>query len=211
MPESVEYRWLLFKKSTKSAYFSDYYNFDNKDLLCWGLYCFPPFTIFPSYSFNQSDPTSAVSALRTWAEDVAIPMRVAMPRDLWEEQVRVAAYFIWEAEGRPDGRATEHWCEAAGQLAELLETDYVFAKFHLPEEADGGDEMGSHGDDPEPQLGPPVHGGTGGGQEPREEFDETGLADRTTFVNRIARFFEAVLPGHSPGRLVRAVPKETTA
>ena len=30
----------------------------------------------------------------------------------WEETIREAAYRIWEREGRPEGRAVEHWREA---------------------------------------------------------------------------------------------------
>jgi hypothetical protein len=29
-----------------------------------------------------------------------------------EHAVREAAYFIWEREGRPEGRAQDHWVEA---------------------------------------------------------------------------------------------------
>jgi hypothetical protein len=31
--------------------------------------------------------------------------------------IREAAYFIWENEGRPDGRAEEHWTRAATDIA----------------------------------------------------------------------------------------------
>jgi Protein of unknown function (DUF2934) len=27
----------------------------------------------------------------------------------WDQAVRVRAYFIWEREGRPEGRADDHW------------------------------------------------------------------------------------------------------
>jgi hypothetical protein len=27
----------------------------------------------------------------------------------WEKAVRERAYFIWESEGRPEGRADDHW------------------------------------------------------------------------------------------------------
>jgi hypothetical protein len=30
----------------------------------------------------------------------------------WREAVRIRAYQIWEAEGRPEGRALEHWALA---------------------------------------------------------------------------------------------------
>ncbi len=31
----------------------------------------------------------------------------------WEAAVRERAYFIWEASGRPEGRAIDHWTRAA--------------------------------------------------------------------------------------------------
>ena len=33
-------------------------------------------------------------------------------RKFWEGTVRTRAYLIWEAEGRPDGRALDHWLHA---------------------------------------------------------------------------------------------------
>jgi hypothetical protein len=29
-----------------------------------------------------------------------------------ETAIREVAYFIWEREGRPEGRAQDHWCRA---------------------------------------------------------------------------------------------------
>jgi len=29
-----------------------------------------------------------------------------------ESAIREVAYFIWEREGRPEGRAQDHWCRA---------------------------------------------------------------------------------------------------
>ena len=37
-----------------------------------------------------------------------------------DEDVREAAYFIWEREGRPEGRALDHWARA---LTEVRGTD----------------------------------------------------------------------------------------
>jgi hypothetical protein len=34
-----------------------------------------------------------------------------------EQAVREAAYFIWEREGRPDGRAQQHWHQAVVEIA----------------------------------------------------------------------------------------------
>jgi len=39
-----------------------------------------------------------------------------------EEQIRHRAYEIWELEGRPDGRALEHWTRALNECAEMLST-----------------------------------------------------------------------------------------
>jgi len=33
-----------------------------------------------------------------------------------DELVRTRSYFIWETEGRPDGRHLEHWLQAAKEL-----------------------------------------------------------------------------------------------
>ncbi|PZU91448.1 MAG: hypothetical protein DI527_12150 [Chelatococcus sp.] len=38
-----------------------------------------------------------------------------------EQIVRDAAYAIWEAEGRPEGREAEHWRIAEAQVAALIE------------------------------------------------------------------------------------------
>jgi hypothetical protein len=38
--------------------------------------------------------------------------------DRYEEKgVREAAYFIWEQEGRPDGRAKAHWVRAVSETS----------------------------------------------------------------------------------------------
>ncbi|MCC6736167.1 MAG: DUF2934 domain-containing protein [Bauldia sp.] len=37
-----------------------------------------------------------------------------------ESAVRVRAYEIWEAEGRPDGRETEHWLKALHEMAATM-------------------------------------------------------------------------------------------
>lgn len=37
-----------------------------------------------------------------------------------EQVVREAAYFIWEREGRPDGRAQQHWQQA---IVEIIGAD----------------------------------------------------------------------------------------
>ncbi len=33
-----------------------------------------------------------------------------------KRKIEVLAYYLWEAAGRPEGRAMEHWLEAEAQL-----------------------------------------------------------------------------------------------
>ena len=44
-----------------------------------------------------------------------------------EEAVRVAAYFLWENEGRPEGRADEHWERAAAIEGQMGDEEKVMA------------------------------------------------------------------------------------
>jgi DUF2934 family protein len=37
-----------------------------------------------------------------------------------EHELRDAAYYFWEQEGRPEGRALDHWLRASGQRAESM-------------------------------------------------------------------------------------------
>ena len=37
--------------------------------------------------------------------------------DIAEESVRIAAYYIWEKEGRPDGEDLGHWYLAIAELS----------------------------------------------------------------------------------------------
>jgi DUF2934 family protein len=34
----------------------------------------------------------------------------------FDKEIAVCAYYIWEREGKPDGRALDHWLEAELQL-----------------------------------------------------------------------------------------------
>ena len=40
----------------------------------------------------------------------------AMPGSGDEHAIREAAYYIWEHEGRPQGRALEHWLRAMAKI-----------------------------------------------------------------------------------------------
>ncbi len=46
---------------------------------------------------------------------------------LTDEQVSRVAYSVWEQEGRPDGRALEHWLQAIDQLAQGSSRDLSLA------------------------------------------------------------------------------------
>ena len=39
------------------------------------------------------------------------------PTNIAEESVRIAAYYIWEKEGRPDGEDLRHWYLAIAELS----------------------------------------------------------------------------------------------
>jgi hypothetical protein len=38
-----------------------------------------------------------------------------------KEQIAALAYALWEAEGRPEGRAAEHWLKAEAQICQGLD------------------------------------------------------------------------------------------
>lgn len=39
------------------------------------------------------------------------------PTNIAEESVRIAAYYIWEKEGRPDGEDLRHWYLAIAEIS----------------------------------------------------------------------------------------------
>ena len=49
-----------------------------------------------------------------------------------EDRVRTIAYRIWEEEGRPDGRALDHWLKA-----EILWDDEQEFEEHLAKDVEG--------------------------------------------------------------------------
>jgi len=40
-----------------------------------------------------------------------------------DHTIREIAYFIWEREGRPDGRAQDHWLQAVAGLTQRGQND----------------------------------------------------------------------------------------
>ena len=55
-------------------------------------------------------------------------------RDIPEVWIKVAAYYIWEKEGRPHGRHLDHWNLAKAELAGLskLEKSLATKQRNLP-------------------------------------------------------------------------------
>jgi hypothetical protein len=46
-----------------------------------------------------------------------------MTREIDENEIRQRAYRLWETEGRPEGRAADHWAAAEAELREKAETN----------------------------------------------------------------------------------------
>jgi hypothetical protein len=44
--------------------------------------------------------------------------RPASISEISEQERRDAAYYLWEQEGRPEGRALDHWLQVAGQRSD---------------------------------------------------------------------------------------------
>ena len=54
---------------------------------------------------------------------VTVPTKMHMSdtrSEATEDEIAVCAYFIWEQEGKPVGRALDHWLQAELQLAASL-------------------------------------------------------------------------------------------
>ena len=58
---------------------------------------------------------------------VSIKIHMSATRaEATEDEIEVCAYFIWEQEGRPVGRALDHWLQAELQLAASLWHDSLW-------------------------------------------------------------------------------------
>jgi hypothetical protein len=42
-----------------------------------------------------------------------------------KERIRRRAYILWEQEGRPEGRADEHWLRAEAEVAGVISSEEV--------------------------------------------------------------------------------------
>jgi hypothetical protein len=49
-----------------------------------------------------------------------------------QEEIAVCAFFIWEAEGRPEGREQMHWLQAEMQLEATCAHESWVSKEALP-------------------------------------------------------------------------------
>lgn len=61
-----------------------------------------------------------------------------------QQRIRDRAYRLWEEEGRPDGKAAEHWMRASAMEAERLNDE---------------DRIDEEGMESFPASDPPSHGG----------------------------------------------------
>lgn len=67
----------------------------------------------------------------------------------WDEQrIRVRAHAIWEREGRPEGRAADHWELASEELA----IERNLGSTLLPNPSHGGDDTAERTEPVEPAL-----------------------------------------------------------
>jgi hypothetical protein len=67
----------------------------------------------------RSVTTSERAADEHWFQHLLVPRRLQppnLPHVLCHEHIAVAAYYLWEHEGRPHGRDWEHWFRAIEQL-----------------------------------------------------------------------------------------------
>jgi hypothetical protein len=62
----------------------------------------------------KSTPAKSTPAKSTPAKSTA-PAKIA---EFSEQERRDAAYYLWEQEGRPEGRALDHWLQVAGQRSD---------------------------------------------------------------------------------------------
>lgn len=87
-----------------------------------------------------------------------------METDRRADEIARLAYDLWEAEGRPDGKADEHWHRASALLATTIEED--------PEAPDAMDPPGAEID--------PTPADVARDDEPVGAPDDQGLDDQET-------------------------------
>lgn len=68
-----------------------------------------------------------------------------------EDRIRERAYQIWETEGRPSGRAEDHWRAATGEIADEPQRRAPESTDRRMSEAEGDPTAGRAGS-PDPQT-----------------------------------------------------------
>ncbi|WP_448207648.1 DUF2934 domain-containing protein [Azospirillum sp. sgz302134] len=96
-----------------------------------------------------------------------------MAEDL-ESRIEKRAYQIWEREGRPEGRAEDHWTLAREEIA--IEDNYRGTL--LPNPAHGPDDTAERTEPVEPVLSMANQGEMPGVADQGEEFQIPGAGDR---------------------------------
>lgn len=97
-----------------------------------------------------------------------------------EERIRRRAYEIWERDGRPEGRAEDHWKLASEEIA--IEDNYSATL--RPNPAHGPDDTARRTEPVEPVLSMANQGEVPGLADQGEEFQVPGSGDRNPWPER---------------------------
>ena len=65
---------------------------------------------------------------QTSGEAASGPAMAGEPPRLDEEEVRTTAYFLWEADGRPEGNGEHYWWAAVEKIARAKAADLQIDK-----------------------------------------------------------------------------------
>ena len=92
---------------------------DDRDTVC-DLYtaftrCYDQGGFASKIDYKRDPVVPLADEDRRWLDDVLVQQKLRT-RTPSEEEIAVAAYFLWEQEGRPHGRDKEHWRRAREQL-----------------------------------------------------------------------------------------------
>jgi hypothetical protein len=75
----------------------------------------------------ESPITSPISKTVS-RETGTVPTSTIAPQPLDEEEVRLTAYFLWEADGRPEGQEKHYWWRALEKIARQKANDVVLGR-----------------------------------------------------------------------------------
>jgi hypothetical protein len=71
--------------------------------------------------YQHEPPIKLSDEDRKWLDELLVGQGLRMRRSFSRQEIAEAAYFIWRAQGRPEGRAEEHWRLAEEQLSHKAE------------------------------------------------------------------------------------------